>query len=175
MSYFAKFPSELYNGKVLRNIILHADIVREVFDRFDIYYPYVIEEWERPDTIAADYYGDSKYFWVVLMSNDIHNVYEEWYKNDSAFNAWITKKYGKNVYDLMSEVKEYRKTTESDTVIRILPETFDKLDAVEKSFFEPITVYDYEKEINEQKKHIRLLDNEYLPQIRKELSVIFHA
>lgn len=172
--YFSQFPVVIYNDNTLRNILLHVDFVKETFNRYDVYYPYTIEDWERPDTIAADYYGDSKYYWVVMMANDIHNVYEEWFKPEPVFRQWVERKYSKGIYELMNEIKHYVYEGPDTRITHTLtPLTFSKLTVEEQSFWKPVMVYDYERDINESKRHLRLLDNEYLPQLKDELKRIF--
>ena len=39
---------------------------------------YIVEDGERPDDVAFKIYGDPKWFWIVLMSNNIVDVEAEW-------------------------------------------------------------------------------------------------
>lgn len=110
-AFFDKFPTvDYYNNLKLRNIILNAKFVSDIFDKFDVFYPYVIQEWERPDTIAADYYGDPKYFWVVLMSNKIVDPVTEWPKNYYDFQRFIETKYSMTVDETKRHILYYQFT-----------------------------------------------------------------
>ena len=107
-NFFDKYPSVTYYGDVsLRNIILKSRIIREVFNHYDSFYPYVLEEWERPDTVAADYYGDSKYYWVVLMSNDIIDPYYNWPLGYHDFLKYLENKYKMTIDETKSHILHY--------------------------------------------------------------------
>jgi hypothetical protein len=51
--------------------MLKAHIINSVIENFDVFYPYIVTEGERPETIAAEYYGDENYAWLIFMSNNI--------------------------------------------------------------------------------------------------------
>ena len=61
-----------------------ADIFRSVkFSQETLSKPELFEEFfltdgDRPEKIAIDYYGDVKYYWVVLLSNEIIDINQEW-------------------------------------------------------------------------------------------------
>ena len=58
---------------------------------------YIVEDGERPDDVAFKIYGDPKWFWLVLLSNNIVDVETEWpnsqsktqrrFSNDGFFNG----------------------------------------------------------------------------------------
>lgn len=206
-AFFQNFPTITYNDNKLKNIVLNAKFVNEVFDKFDSFYPYIVEDWERPDTIAHDYYGSSEYYWVVLMSNNIYDPLYEWPLSYDMFKKHLRKKYGKSAEELKSEVLHYiykgiYGNSESEEQIArkswTMPvETYDILTAnnvpaaadlgvtstsvIEDettqifvgSAWEPVYVYDYELELNEAKRSIKLLDSSYLRQVESELRTIF--
>lgn len=185
MRYFEQFPVITYGGYSIRNIMLKASIVKDVFDRKDTYYPYVVQDGERPDTIAYDYYGDSNYSWVVLFSNGIIDQLQEWPKSDRELNSVLIKKYGLTVDTLKSTIKHYKYTgiggnveTEEDVLRKswtIPTETWSYLTSDERSGWSPVYVYDWEVDQNHAKRSIRLLDKTYLKQIQRELAVIFNG
>jgi hypothetical protein len=44
---------------------------------------YIVEDGERPDDVAFKIYGDPKWFWLVLLSNNIVDVETEWPNSQS--------------------------------------------------------------------------------------------
>ena len=56
-------------------------------------------------------YGDSSLDWVVLLSNNVHNVYEEWPKTQYAFDKHLIEKYGD--YDTLYNGVHHYETIES--------------------------------------------------------------
>ena len=39
-----------------------------------------ILKMERPDILAHQFYGTSKLAWVILITNEIHDLYEDWHR-----------------------------------------------------------------------------------------------
>lgn len=185
MKYFEALPKVTYNGVVLRNILLRSAIIKEVFEKRDAYYPYFINDGERPDTIAYDYYGDSNYDWLVLFSNNIVDPHHQWPLRDRDLLVHLQKKYGKTIEELKSEVRHYyyggiggNIETEGDVARKswlIYPEAWSHLDGEARSGWLPKTVFDWEVETNNEKRKIRLLDKAYVRQVVTELDRQFNG
>jgi len=58
------------------------------------YSPYVVQDGERPDNVAQKFYGNPELDWIILMTNNIHNIYDEWPRSTNQFEKYITEKYG---------------------------------------------------------------------------------
>tara|TARA_R100001510_G_C7629704_1_gene188827 strand:- start:266 stop:799 length:534 start_codon:yes stop_codon:yes gene_type:complete len=58
------------------------------------YTPYAVQDGERPDNIAQKFYGNPELDWIILMTNNIHNIYDEWPRSTDQFQKYITQKYG---------------------------------------------------------------------------------
>ncbi len=84
----------MYRGVGAPNITQRVKIPDNILKDSLLFHPYVIVDGDRPDTIAYHYYGSSLYDWVVLLSNNIVNVAEQWPLNQETFDAQITKEYG---------------------------------------------------------------------------------
>ncbi len=181
MSFFEKYPTITYNKLQMKNLMLKANLISDVFSKFEVFYPYIVEDNERADTISYDYYGSSDYWWVVLMSNGIVDPYHDWPLTYNDFRSHIIKKYG-SIATAMSTIKHYTYTGiggESEEDINrknwVMPiETHANLSPIETSGWTPVYAYDYEEELNDSKRSIQLLDRSYIPQINKELKIIFN-
>lgn len=110
MPYFSNFPKINYFDKTTRNIILKAAIVKDVFNKVDAFYPYIIKEGERPDIIAFNEYDDENLDWVVYFSNDIVDPYYDWPLDSDQFNDYLKKKYGLDPYSLQGAPSHYEYT-----------------------------------------------------------------
>ncbi len=159
MDYFRYFPKVQYeDGVSLRNLMLRADMARDIIYQYGIFYPYRIMEHERADTIAFDYYGDSRYYWLVLASNEILDPYHDWPLCDDDFNQYIRAKYG-TVEDAMSTVHHYE-NPEAD--YWMTPESRAILPPEDRVGFDnEKTVWQWEWDRNEGRKSIRLLSRRY--------------
>lgn len=55
--------------------------------------PYMISDSDTPESLAYNFYGDSKMSWIILLANGIRNIYSDWPLNVDMFNNMIDKKY----------------------------------------------------------------------------------
>jgi hypothetical protein len=60
---------------------------------------------ERPDQTAEAVYGDPRYDWVILTTNNITNYHNQWPLNSVDFQKYILEKYGSEA--ALEEVHHY--------------------------------------------------------------------
>ena len=184
MAYFKEFPLTNYGNNLSRNIILKSAIVKDVMNKVSVFYNYVIQEGYRPDMVAYEEYGNSEYDWVVYLSNNIVDPYYDWPIDSNNFRGYLEAKYNTDIYTLQSQILHYKYTglnSESDEEIAMTnwtmtPETHALLaaeDPTSVSGWTPVYVYDYEDDINNSKRSIKLISRFYISQIERELSEIF--
>lgn len=174
-----RLPVVVYNGIKTSNLLAKIVVVKAIMQKYTVYYPYTIHDGERPDSIAHDYYGDSDYAWLVLLANDIIDPYYNWPMSDIQFHEYLYKRYGA-VYELRSEICHYKYTgiggqsqEEIDrTNWKMSVETFDSMGAEEKSGWVPVYLYDYEYQLNQDRRQIKLISNRYLSQIQQEVTTL---
>lgn len=179
MAYFENFPKINYFSKESRNIINKAAIIAEVLSKTDGFYPYIIKDYERPDIIAFQEYNDENLDWIVYFSNGIVDPYYDWPLFPESFNSYLEKKYNKTIYELQSQISHYKYTgitnDSAEDIARkswIMSTTTHALIG-DTSGWTPVYVYDYEEELNEAKRSIRLINKSFVPQIKRELRDIF--
>lgn len=104
MSYFAHFPTMTYDftppdgteevlinvKDIIRRVKLNSRIANSAF----AYDEYDIKDGERPDILAHQFYRSSRFAWVILVTNEIHDLYEEWPRTERELKKMIDKKYG---------------------------------------------------------------------------------
>lgn len=176
MDIFEKLPKIVYNQKNSTNIMVNINVVRKLLKKYEIFYPYSIKEGERPDTIAHDYYGSSDYEWLVCLPNKIFDMSTDWIMSYNDFNQYIISTYG-SIVNAKETIIHYKYNgLDTDTLEKIqrknwlmTPETYQQFTVEEKSGWEPVFYYDYEMELNEKKRNINLISNQYIPQINREL------
>lgn len=179
MELFKYLPRIMYNGVLSTNLISRIAPVIKNFDLFAVYYPYTVKEGERPDTIAYDYYGSSEYAWLVMIVNNVYDYYSHWPLTTSEFYNYLRKKYGQ-VFELNSIVHHYVYTGngEDDEFIArrtwsMTPQTYNLSSEEERVGWSPVSVFQYELDLNEAKREIRLISNDMIPRINRELSELF--
>jgi hypothetical protein len=146
----------------------------------------VIQGEDRAEDIAYYYYGSVEYTWLVWLSARTLDPYYEWVMSYENFLRYLQKKYqtesgttGTAVVDwcqntqITDNVVEYRNVLNNDLVIGKdsydLGITLGTLDGDEWTVWR---VYDYEEEINEDRRHITLLDKAHAFQARSELEAL---
>tara|TARA_B100000287_G_C20669608_1_gene792914 strand:- start:513 stop:1157 length:645 start_codon:yes stop_codon:yes gene_type:complete len=78
----------------VKNIFKRIRLKSDVF-RFALNFnEYVIEDGERPDTVAEVLYKSPKYDWVVLLSANIINVEDQWPISEGLLWDLADQKYG---------------------------------------------------------------------------------
>ena len=183
MGYFRELPDLLYQSPYsnrissgtyvsAKNIFRRMKIRDDLKNVFSVFNKYEIDDGERPDIVAKNLYGKSNLDWVVLITANIINVRDEWPLSSKELYDFTVSKYGlKNINDVRhyetTEVKNNR-----DIVVlpkgKIVDEDFkipnpDNLNA-ELNPVRGITYYEYEVNLNDEKRNIDVLREEYLQQ-----------
>jgi hypothetical protein len=134
--YFDKFQTITYANTAVRNITQRAVVLSSIYNNPALYYPYDIEQGERPDNIADRYYKDQYKSWILHLTNNVVDPYHDWYLDEATFQQFISKKYG-SLANATSKVKFYRNNWYTDTnTISIA--AYNALDGSLKSFYQPL-------------------------------------
>jgi len=162
MTYFSKFPLYLttagFRGAIgttttEKNQLIITDFFRrirtgkEFVDVSTGVIPFAVQDGYTPERLAHEFYGSAYYHWVILLVNNIVNPREEWPMDIDQFNEFMADNYEDAI-----EVHHY-----------IDPVSGFVVDA-DFSGAVPVTNLEYEETINEQKRHIKMLDSKYLQQ-----------
>jgi hypothetical protein len=141
MAYFNELPNlEVLNRT--RNVISNDEtlIVKNLFKRAKLredigsvasaFEYYFITEDERPDQIADKIYGDPELDWVILITNNIINIEDQWPLNLDNFNRYMLRKYGSE--SAFYEIKHYETISLTDSFGR---EVFPAGLVVDEAFY----------------------------------------
>ena len=116
--------------------------------------PYDVKENETPEIVADKHHGSTTYHWIVMLVNDISDVNHDWVKSTRQLQKYLLSKYTETQ---LNEAHHYEiSQTSGDTTTKI---------EVENSTYPSasiVTNYEYEVALNESKREIDLLQNEYL-------------
>ena len=175
-----EYPNFLPEGKIsdferVKNIFKRGTIREDIFENLSFFTKYNIIGDERPDNVADKIYNDPNLDWVILLSNNIINVYEEWPMPERAFDRYLMDKYGsfENINAIKHFETEEVKNSSGVVIVKaglIVPERFsisyfdENLDEqiFRSDIANPITNYQYEVKIEEKKRTIFLLKGQYL-------------
>ncbi len=160
MSYFTNFGKILYdpvgngNPKVVTDIMSRVRMRSHMKKNVIMLDPYDVQENETPEIIADRHHGSPYYHWVVMLLNDISDINHDWVKSTRQMQKYLLSKYTETQ---LTEAHHYEiSQTSGDTTIKIEVEnaTYPSVSTV--------TNYEYEVALNEEKRSIDLLRNEYL-------------
>ena len=65
----------LFDSDLVKNFFVRPIVSEDVFDNINFYEKYKIIGDERPDNIAQKIYDDSELDWLILLANNIIDVY----------------------------------------------------------------------------------------------------
>ena len=83
------------------NLFKRGKIREEIIGSIAAFERYSINGDDRPDNVAFRVYGDSSLDWVILISNNILNVRDEWPMNQYDFKRYIDNKYSTSLLSLI--------------------------------------------------------------------------
>ena len=158
--YFENFPLIPYDSvgdgqfKLVTNLLKRVAIRSKVKGNVALYDTYDVKEGESPEIIAHKLYADSELHWVVLLVNNITDRYHQWPKNQNQYLAYINDKYSDVDATHHYEISQ----TSGDTTIKIDIGT----DNTHYPTASIITNAEFEEDLQDKKRKIRLLDPAYI-------------
>lgn len=119
MGYFKRLPDWLYTSRLkeknsdydfvqVKNFYRRAKVREDFFENFTSFEKYTILGDERPDQVADRFYGDPELDWVIMIVNNIQNLYTEWPLPQDSFEQFLLQKYG--------SIQNYNKVHHYETV-----------------------------------------------------------
>ena len=185
-SYFQRVPdfnyvSRLPNSKIgdyvrVKNLFKKGKIREDIFQNVAFFEKYKIVGDDRPDNVAFEVYDDSSLDWVILLSNNILNIQSEWPLPQTDFDRFVLDKYG-DYNTLYNGIHHYEtieiKNTQGVTIVPAglqvdssysvsYYDFFTDLQVTTGNLATPITNYEYEEKVENDKRNIFILKPRYL-------------
>lgn len=150
MSYFNYHP--VLRDYIISNtkhditdISIRSKFIEEYKANKKLHVEYTIQDGERPEMIAHRFYDDINLFWVVMLFNEVHDLWNDWPLSNQSLNEYIIRKYPNESYN---NVMVYYSVLTGAII--------DKPEDVNANGLMPITYYEYEQTLNELKREIIL-------------------
>jgi hypothetical protein len=185
-SYFQRVPdfnyvSRLPDSKIgdyvrVKNLFKKGKLREDIFQNLAFFEKYKIVGDDRPDNVAFEVYNDSSLDWLVLLSNNVLNVQSEWPLPQTDFDRFVLDKYGD--YDTLYNGIHHYETTEvkNSQGVTIIPAGLQVDSSYSVSYYDfftdlqvttgnlaiPVTNYEYEEKVENDKRNIFLLKPRYL-------------
>ena len=160
----------------VKNLFKRGKLREDIFGDLSFFTKYSIIGDERPDNVAYNAYGEETLDWVVLLSNNILNIQTEWPMTQQVFDRFVLSKYG-DYNTLYNGVHHYEsreilnyignivipKGLEVDQNYSVSYYDFStEQDVTVTNVAQPVTNYEYENKIQEDKRNIFILKPLYL-------------
>lgn len=156
MSYFNSFPiildyeiqGEVYDGI---DITRRTNIISEVKNNPNAYMEYSVRDGESPEILADRIYDDGGLYWVIMMFNDRFDIANEWPLDQVSLEMSVDRRYGNKKHAI-----RYYLSAATGTEVDLSWPDYDRV---------PITNYEYELKINDDKRNIKVPLEQYASQI----------
>ena len=185
-SYFDLIPdfdyvSRLPDAKIsdyirVKNFFRRATLREDIFQNLTFFTKYSIEGNDRPDNVAHKVYQNSSLEWVILLANNITHIPTEWPMPQNDFDRFLLDKYDN--YDTIYNGVHHHETVEvkDSNDITIVPEGLEVSSDFTQTYYDyynsgmvtasnitrPVTNYEYEEKLENDKRQIFILKQEYL-------------
>ena len=195
-SYFDLIPdfdyvSRLPDAKIsdyirVKNFFRRATLREDIFQSLTFFTKYSVEGDDRPDNVAHKVYQNSDLDWVILLANNITHIPTEWPMPQNDFDRFLLDKYDN--YDTIYNGVHHHETVEvkDSNDITIVPEGLEVSSDFTQTYYDyynsgmvtasnitrPVTNYEYEEKIENEKREIFVLKQEYLTVIIDDIEDI---
>lgn len=176
----------------VKNLFKKGELRKDIFQNLAFFTKYQIIGNDRPDNVAFEVYDDSSLDWLVLTCNNVINVQTEWPLPQQQFDNYVLDKYGdyNTLYNGIHHHETVEeKNSQGVTIVPAgleVPEklrddrqgspTYNQLIPYYVSYYDfftdlqvttgnlaiPVTNYEYEEKLENNKRNIFLLKPKYL-------------
>ena len=171
MNYFRFFPRTDYDFQsatgnstlIITNPTVRVALQDAVNAAITVFYDYVVQDEDRPDTVAQKVYGDVAYTWVILLMNNIFTLFD-WPLTQREMTLYLAEKYG----SVQAAQSTFLYRTAQNYLVDV--DTFNALDVSQRGL--PISVYDHEQDLNELKRRIRVVPQAFIGPLMTQLKKV---
>lgn len=171
MSYFNKFPLDVYDFSefgqekleiLVSDIITNVRIKTELLQNIVYYNEYDIRDGETPEIISEKFYGTPFLHWAIMLINERYDYLSDFPMALVNLEAYINDKYGvANINNIHHYQDSNGQWVNSDYV-----NPAGVADAI------PITNYEYEVTLNENKRRIKIVPPEIMGEVLRRFREI---
>ena len=169
--FFSQFPLIPYdavgnnNFKVVTNLLRRVAVRSKIRANTLFFDTYDVRNTDKPERIAHKLYGDAELHWVILLVNDIIDVYHQWPLAVHEFDKFVLDKYGDDAYS----VHHYEIAQTSGDTTKLIDVGSDNTDYPTAA---TVTNYEYEERRQDKLRKIRLLKPEFIDDFVTEFRAI---
>ena len=160
-----------YDFQTVKNLFKRAVMRDDIFNEVIAFEKYSVQGDERPDQVAYNFYEDSGLDWVILTTNNIVHVRDEWPMSNQDFLNYLNSKYTESE---LSNVHHYETKIIRDSRGRLIqPEGLIVPEGHSVTFLDNgvlrtessltlVSFLNHETTLNDNKREINILRSEFL-------------
>ena len=129
MGYFRELPNiqtlnrtkndiSIDETVVIKNLFRRAKIREDIIDVVTAFEYYQVTENETPNQVAQKIYRNPELDWVILLTNNIINIQDDWPIDANSFNNYLLDKYGSE--EKLLEIHHYETMELLDSFGRLI-------------------------------------------------------
>ena len=172
--YFSPFPRinnnlSGVNGNTVEVTVIFRRVKArsKIADNVTLFDNYDVAEGEKPEDVAYKVYGESDYFWVITLVNNIVNRYYDWPLDSFSFQEYIKDKYSNP-----DGIHHYEVTQSSGKQSGEGPADYTHKIEVNSDYpgAQSVSNRQYEEREQDKKRQIRVLSPQYLGAFEDEFT-----
>ena len=188
MGYFQELPNILHPSLfpsrnkvestiVVKNLFKRSKLRTDVDQAITAFNYFDIKEGMRPDMVAQELYDNPELDWVVLTSNNITNIRNQWPLSHNDLQEYMLEKYGTEARIAEAEIYETREILDEFSRVvmpaglqvdenfsfQYLNSSGQVIKVLSSQVVAPVTNYQYEVRLNDEKRRIRVLKPQFVP------------
>ena len=171
--YFRQFEKGYYDlkgdgkQKLVVDLMTRVKVREKILDEASLYDKYDVPSGERPEDTAFKHFGSSQYHWVVLLTNNITDVYYDWPMSEQSFETFIRDKYTNP-----DGVHHYEVTQSSGKTTGSGPDDYSHKIEVnsDATGAQSVSNREFEQRLQDEKRSINLLNPAYLTTFIEEFN-----
>ena len=191
-SYFKQLPdldypslrndrTSAYDYEIVKNLFKRAVMRDDVYGSLVNFEKYSVKDDERPDQVAYDFYNDSNLDWVILTTNNIVHVRDEWPMGSQDFLTYLNAKY---TAAELTNIHHYETKVIRDAANNLIQPAGIYVDSdhsityvdrgvtTTKSEITSVTFLEHETNVNDKKRNINILRKELLDTFFRDVNNI---
>ena len=195
-SYFNLIPdfdyvSRLPNAKIsdyirVKNFFRRVTLREDIYQNLTFFTKYPIEGNDRPDNVAQKVYENPDLDWLILLANNITHIPTEWPMAQNDFDRFLLEKYDN--YNTIYNGVHHHETIEvkDSNNVTIVPAGLEVNSDFTQTYYDyfigemktesnitrPVTNYEYEEKLENDKRQIFILQQEYLTVVLDDIEDI---
>ena len=191
-SYFRQLPNldypslrndrtSAFDYEIVKNIFKRAVMRDDIYNSVINFEKYSVRGDERPDYVASWFYDDPAMVWVVLTTNNIIVVRDEWPMGNQDFLTYLNGKY---TSEELSNIHNYETKLITDSRERTIQKAglyvpsdhsityVDNGVVKTQSQIKQVTFLEHETNLNDDKRQINILKPQLLDMLLSDISDI---